>query len=76
MTTCFEHEKLDVYQDAIRFASRVDALLKGVDSGTAVLVRIVPTLVGLVRSTSPHRVHEGPAECTMRQAGAGGGDYD
>ncbi len=139
MKACFDHEKLDVYQDAIRFVSWVDALLEGVpkslavhaqldrastsiplniaegngkftpadrcrffdiargsalecaacldmlaakkriheaDSGKAMLVRIVSMLVGLIRSTSPNRVHERSAEYSTRQAGAGGGDYD
>jgi hypothetical protein len=30
MKTCFDHEKLDVYQDAIRFIAWVDELLEGI----------------------------------------------
>jgi four helix bundle protein len=121
MKTHFDHEKLDVYQDAIRFVSWVDELLEGlpktlavcnqldrastsiplniaegngkytaadrcrffdiargsalecaacldvlvaknrvdsVESGKAILVRIVLMLVGLIRSTSASRVYE------------------
>ena len=121
MKTSFDHEKLDVYQDSIRFVAYVDELLEEVpkslavhnqldrastsiplniaegngkytpadrcrffdiargsalecaacldvlvvkkriaqaDSGKAYLVRIVSMLVGLIRSTSPSRVHE------------------
>jgi four helix bundle protein len=139
MKTCFDHEKLDVYQDAIRFIAWVDELLEGIpkslavhnqldrastsiplniaegngkftpadrcrffdiargsalecaacldilvakkriddaDSGKAMLVRIVSMLVGLVRSTSPSRVHEDSTEYSTCQAGTGGGDYD
>ncbi len=36
MKTHFDHEKLDVYQDAIRFVSWVDELLKGVPKSLAV----------------------------------------
>jgi len=36
MTAQFGHEKLDVYQDAIRFVSWVDELLEGIPKGLAV----------------------------------------
>jgi four helix bundle protein len=125
MKTHFDHEKLDVYQDAMRFVSWVDDLLEGIpkglavhnqldrastsiplniaegngkytaadrcrffdiargsslecaacldvlvakkriasaDTGKAMLVRIVSMLVGLIRSTSAHRVYEASAE--------------
>jgi four helix bundle protein len=121
MKTSFDHEKLDVYQESIRFVSWVDELLEKVpkslavhnqldrastsiplniaegngkytsadrcrffdiargsalecaacldvlvakkrietsESGKTMLVRIVSMLVGLIRSTSPSRVHE------------------
>ncbi|MCE9613885.1 MAG: four helix bundle protein [Lentisphaerae bacterium] len=124
MKTSFDHERLDVSQEAIRFVSWVDDLLedlpKGLavhsqldrastsiplniaegnekytaadrcrffdiacgsalecaacldvlvarkrleqaEAGKAILVRIVSMLVGLIRSTSPGRVHEDPA---------------
>ena len=131
MKTSFDHEKLDVYQEAIRFVSWVDELLKSIpknlavhnqldrastsiplnlaegngkytaadrcrffdvargsalecaacldvlvakkrldqaDSGKAILVRIVSMLVGLIRSTSPSRVHEDPANYGISEA--------
>ena len=36
MKTHFDHEKLDVYQDAIGFVSWVDALLEGIPKSLAV----------------------------------------
>src|SRR6056297_2731283 len=36
MKTHFDHEKLDVYQDAIGFVSRVDELIKGIPKSLAV----------------------------------------
>jgi four helix bundle protein len=36
MKAYFDHEKLDVYQDAIRFVSWVDALLEGIPKNLAV----------------------------------------
>ena len=36
MKTHFDHEKLDVYQEAIDFVSWVDGLLKGVPKSLAV----------------------------------------
>ena len=129
MKTSFDHEKLDVYQDSIRFVCTVDELLEDVsknlavhnqldrastsiplniaegngkytpadrcrffdiargsalecaacldvwvaknriaqaDSGKAFLVRIVSMLVGLIRSTSPSRVHENPVDYGTR----------
>ena len=141
MKTCFDHERLDVYQDTIRFISWVDTLLEGIpkglavhtqldrastsiplniaegngkytpadrcrffdiargsalecaacldvlvakkriekaDSGKAMLVRIVSMLVGLIRSTSPNRVHEDSEEYSTRGSGTGtcGGEDD
>ena len=61
MKTSFDHEKLDVYQESIRFVSWGDELLEKADAGKAMLVRIVSMLVGLIRSTSPSRVHEDSA---------------
>ena len=121
MRDCFDHEKLDVYQDAIRFVAHVDELLEEIPRslavhnqldrastsiplniaegngkytpadrcrffdiargsalecaacldvlvtkrriehdavGKALLLKIVSMLVGLIRSTSPSRVHE------------------
>ena len=129
MKTHFDHEKLDVYQEAIRFVSWVDELLQGisknlavynqldrastsiplniaegngkytaadrcrfldiargsalecaacldvlvakkrmhsVDSGKAILVRIVSMLVGLIRKTSANRVYEDSANYGIR----------
>ena len=37
-------------------------LIEQVDSGKAILARIVSMLVGLIRRTSPSRVHEGPID--------------
>ena len=131
MKTSFDHEKLDVYQEAIRFVSWVDELLESMpknlavhnqldrastsiplniaegngkytaadrcrffdiargsalecaacldvlvakkrlgqaDSGKAILVRIVSMLVGLIRSTSPSRVHEDSADYDSSRA--------
>ena len=125
MKAHFDHEKLDVYQEAVVFIKWVDTLLEGipkslavhnqldrastsiplniaegngkytaadrcrffdiargsalecaacldvlvskkridsVDSGKAILVRIVSMLVGLIRSTSPSRVYEDSAD--------------
>ena len=130
MKTSFDHENLDVYQDAIHFVSWVDELLEGIpkslavynqldrastsiplniaegngkytaadrcrffdiargsalesaacldvlvakkriesaETGKAILVRIVSMLVGLIRSTSPHRVHEDSVEYHIRR---------
>ena len=131
MKTRFDHEKLNVYQEAIRFVSWTDELLQGIpknlavhnqmdrastsiplsiaegnckytaadrcrffdiargsalecaacldvlvakkrigqaDSGKEILVRIVSMLVGLIRSTSPCRVHEDSTEqCVVRE---------
>lgn len=124
MKTQFDHEKLDVYRDAISFVAWVDSLLEGLPKGLAVcsqldrastsvplniaegngkytpadrcrffdiargsalecaacldvldarkridsaeagkvmLIRIVSMLVGLIRSTSDHRIHEDSA---------------
>jgi four helix bundle protein len=36
MKTSFDHEKLDVYQESIRFVSSVDELLEEVPRGLAV----------------------------------------
>ena len=36
MKTHFDHEKLDVYQDAIGFVSRVDELIEGIPKSLAV----------------------------------------
>ena len=36
MKTQFDHEKLDVYQDAIRFVSWVDELLESIPKSLAV----------------------------------------
>ena len=36
MRDCFDHEKLDVYQDAIRFVAHVDELLEKIPRGLAV----------------------------------------
>ena len=130
MKAAFDHEKLDVYQESIRFVSWVDELLGEIpkrlavysqldrastsiplniaegngkftaadrcrffdiargsalecaacldvliakkrieqaDAGKAVLLRIVSMLVGLIRSTSPSRIHEDSADyCTRR----------
>jgi len=130
MKTCFDHEKLDVYQESILFVSWVDELLQQIpkslavysqldrastsiplniaegngkytaadrcrffdiargsalecaacldvlvtkkrienaDSGKSMLVKIVSMLVGLIRSTSPGRVHEDSMHyCTGR----------
>ena len=134
MKVAFDHEKLDVYQESIRFICWVDELLheipktlavqnqldrastsiplniaegngkytdadrcrffdiargsalecaacldvlvarkqiKQADSGKEVLARIVAMLVGLIRHTSSHRVHEPSADCGTRDAGAG-----
>ncbi len=132
MKTSFDHEKLDVYQDSIRFVSWVNELLEGipkslavhsqfdrastsiplniaegngkytaadrcrffdiargsalecaacldvlvakklieqVDLGKGLLIRIVSMLVGMIRSTSPSRVHEDSADYGEPQAG-------
>ena len=137
MTPRFDHEKLDVYQEAIRFVSWVDELLESIprnlavhnqldrastsiplniaegngkytasdrcrffdiargsaleaaacldvlvarkrleqaDPGKAILVRIVSMLVGLIRSTSPSRVHEDSSDYGARCAESA--DYD
>ena len=121
MRTHFDHEKLDVYREAIKFVAWADELLEGIpkslavhnqldrastsiplniaegngkytepdrcrffdiargsalecaacldvlvvkkridsaDAGKAILTRIVSMLVGLIRATSPTRVHE------------------
>lgn len=36
MKTHFDHEKLDVYRDAISFVAWVDSLLEGLPKGLAV----------------------------------------
>ena len=137
MKAHFDHEKLDVYQEAVVFVKWVDDLLEGIpkslavhnqldrastsiplniaegngkytaadrcrffdiargsalecaacldvlvakkridsgDSGKAILVRIVSMLVGLIRRTSPSRVHEGPADYCASSPGSI--DYD
>lgn len=130
MKASFDHEKLDVYQEFIRFVSWIDDLLEKMpkslavhnqldrastsvllniaegngkhtaadrcrffdiargsalecaacldvlvakkrieqaDSGKSMLVRIVSMLVGLIRSTSPSRVHEDSVDyCTSK----------
>lgn len=138
MKTSFDHEKLDVYQEAIRFVSWVDELLEDIpkslavhsqldrastsiplniaegngkytadrcrffdiargstlecaacldvlfarkrleqaDNGKAMLVRIVSMLVGLIRSTSPCRVHEDSAKYCTSAAESADHDYD
>ena len=48
MNTTFDHERLNVYQEAIHFVVWVEEILVG----------IVSMLVGLIRSTSAERVHE------------------
>ncbi len=60
----FDHEKLDVYQDAIGFVSWLVAKkrIDSADAGKAILVRIVSMLVGLIRSTSGSRVYENPTD--------------
>jgi hypothetical protein len=40
-----------------------------VNSGKAILVQVVSMLVGLIRSTSSSRVHEGAVEYSMRAEG-------
>jgi len=52
MNELFDHEKLTVYQDAIRFAVWAGERLAG----------IVSMPVGLIRSTSADRVHGERAE--------------
>ena len=130
MNATFDHEKLDVYLESIRFVSWVDELLGEIpkslavysqldrastsiplniaegpgrftaadrcrffdiargsalecaacldvlvakkrieqaDSGKAILVRIVSMLVGLIRSTSPSRIHEDSSDYGTRR---------
>jgi hypothetical protein len=69
MNTSFDHEKLDVYQEAIRFVPWVDELLESFPRHLTVHGQLdrasasIPLmLVGLIRSTSPSRVHEDSAE--------------
>ncbi len=59
MNTSFDHEKLSVYQESIKFVVWSDEI-------KAILVRIVSMLVGLIRSTSPDRVHEDKASYVTR----------
>jgi len=63
-------------EEAIGFVSRVDELLAGIpkrldsaESGKAILARIVPVLVGLVRRASASRIHE---ESSLYGAGPAG----
>ena len=58
MKTSFDHEKLSVYQEAIRCEAWVEISWKQL----VMLVPIVSMRVGLIRSTSADRVHEEPAE--------------
>ena len=51
-------------------------LIEQADSGKAMLVKIVSMLVGLIRSTSPHRIHEGSEEYSVRPTKSNGRDYD
>ena len=67
MKVPFDHEKLEVYQAAIRFAACLDVLVAKkkrvcAEQGKELLVPVVSMLVGLIRSTSSDRVHEEPAE--------------
>jgi len=45
--------------------------LKEADSGKMILVPVVSMLVGLIRSTSPSRVHEDSAEYHTKRTGSG-----
>lgn len=137
MPAMFDHEKLAVYQEAIKFVAWADELLKDVPKSMAVhnqleraatsiplniaegngkytapdrcrffdmargsalecaacldvlmvkkpssqiqqgkgmLARIVSMLVGLIRSTSEHRVHEGGETYEVERSAGGGGD--
>jgi hypothetical protein len=63
MNTGFDHEKLTVYQEAVRFVAWADEILKTLPKGLAVhsqLDRASTSIpwVGFIRSTSPDRVHE------------------
>ena len=72
MNGLFDHEKLTVCQDAIRFVVWAGELLETrpkslaaydrLDQGKEILVRIVSMPVGLIRSTSSDRIHEERAE--------------
>jgi len=63
MNTGFDHEKLTVYQEAVRFVAWADEILENLPKGLAVHGQLdrastsIPLLV-LIRSTSPDRVHE------------------
>ena len=69
MKANFDHEKLSVDQEAIRFVVWVGDLLETLprslvcaEQGKEMLVPIVSMLVGLIRSTSADRIHEERAE--------------
>jgi four helix bundle protein len=59
---------------ALECAACLDVLvvrkrIESADEGKAMLVRIVSMLVGLIRSTSPYRVHEEPAKYCIEDVG-------
>ena len=66
---------------ALECAACLDVLvaknrIKQADTGKALLVGIVSMLVGLIRHTSSHRVHEQSAEYNSSPTGTGDYDYD
>jgi hypothetical protein len=76
MNTGFDHEKLTVYQEAVRFVAWADKIVETLPKGLAVhgqLDRASTSLplVGLIRSTSPDRVHEQGAVYESNRQGLG-----
>jgi hypothetical protein len=65
MNTAFDHEKLNVYQESIRFVCGADELPQDIR------IRIISMLVGLIRHTSAHRVYEQKADYGTFLTGSG-----
>ena len=64
METVFDHEKLNDYQESIRFVCWTDELLQDFR------LRIVSMLVGLIRHPWSHRVYEQQADYGADSSGA------
>ncbi len=59
MKTHFDHEKLDVYQDSIRFVSWVDTLLESIPKSLAVYNQLERASTSI-----PLNIAEGNGKCT------------